>query len=103
LSLPVNVCRRGAVYQWRRALPSKFPECLKSGLTRELRLSLRTHVLAVAKQRATRLSARGGALLPILEDMMQTADFTPSTIRAFVTRLLREALDRAAGFLGETA
>jgi hypothetical protein len=75
LSLPVNVFRRGAVCQWRRALPSKLPERLKSGLTPELRLSLRTRVLAVARQRAARVDA----LLPMLEDMMQTADFTPTT------------------------
>ncbi|WP_404384308.1 DUF6538 domain-containing protein [Caenispirillum salinarum] len=52
--MPEHVFRRGAVYHWRRRIPSRLRE---AGDPAEIQLSLHTRCLRIARARAARVAA----------------------------------------------
>jgi hypothetical protein len=93
MSLDTHLYRRGATYYWRRALPA-CPRFSKTGSV-DLRISLRTHVLALARQRARRLSVALDAVLNLLSDVMQAGLIDTNKLRALLNPILAGELERA--------
>ncbi|MEO3433567.1 site-specific integrase [Inquilinus sp. CAU 1745] len=96
MATQTHLARRGRTYYWRRALPRALAE--KTG-RRELRLSLRTHMVDGARYRARRLSAIADILFPVAMDAMASQTSLPSeTVARLMADILRHELDAADGF-----
>lgn len=94
MSLGENLYRRGATYYWRRALPAALSRGASLPLGHDIRLSLRTHVLGVARQRARRLGATADVVLGLIADAMPDGSFAPAALHALVRGILAAELDR---------
>lgn len=98
MATQTHLARRGRTYYWRRALPRALAE--KSG-RREIRLSLRTHILDGARCRARRLSAFADVLFPIVVGAMNVeTPLSLEAVTALMTDILRYELDAAEYFRG---
>jgi len=104
MSLGVHLYRRGSVYWWRRILPAcgaaigddGTPEnSSKKIVGREIRLSLRTNMPALARQRGRRLSVVVDAVLALLGEVMQAGTIDTSALRALLQPILLGELERA--------
>ncbi|WP_158044863.1 DUF6538 domain-containing protein [Skermanella pratensis] len=93
MALDTHLYRRGATYYWRRTLPA-CPRFSKAGGA-DLRISLRTQVLAPARQRARRLGVATDAVLDLLSDAMQAGLVDTERLRALLAPILRAELERA--------
>ncbi|MDW7557762.1 MULTISPECIES: hypothetical protein [Azospirillum] len=104
MSLGVHLYRRGSVYWWRRILPAcgaavgddRAPEnSSKKFVGREIRLSLRTNMPGLARQRGRRLSVVVDAVLALLGEVMQAGTIDTSALRALLQPILLGELERA--------
>lgn len=104
MSLGVHLYRRGSVYWWRRILPAcgavfgddGAPEnSSKKIVGREIRLSLRTNMPGLARQRGRRLSVVVDAVLRLLGEVMQAGTIDTSALRALLQPILLGELERA--------
>ena len=104
MSLGVHLYRRGSVYWWRRILPAcgaavgdvGAPEnSSKKIVGREIRLSLRTNMPGLARQRGRRLSVVVDAVLALLGEVMQAGTIDTSALRALLQPILLGELERA--------
>lgn len=104
MSLGVHLYRRGSVYWWRRILPVcgaavgdvGAPENSSRKIVgREIRLSLRTNMPGLARQRGRRLSVVVDAVLALLGEVMQAGTIDTSALRALLQPILLGELERA--------
>jgi len=104
MSLGVHLYRRGSVYWWRRVLPAcgaavgdgGAPKNFSKKIAgREIRLSLRTNMPGLARQRGRRLSVVVDAVLALLGEVMQAGTIDTSALRALLQPILLGALERA--------
>lgn len=104
MSLGVHLYRRGSVYWWRRVLPAcgaavggggTPKNCAKKIAGREMRLSLRTQIPGLARQRGRRLSVVADAVLRLLGEVMQAGTIDTSALRALLKPIVLGELDRA--------
>lgn len=103
MSLGVHLYRRGSVYWWRRILPvcgaavgdDSAPENSSKKIGREIRLSLRTNMPGLARQRGRRLSVVVDAVLALLGEVMQAGTIDTRALRALLQPILLGELERA--------
>lgn len=103
MSLGVHLYRRGSVYWWRRILPAcgaavgddSAPENSSKKIGREIRLSLRTNMPGLARQRGRRLSVVVDAVLALLGEVMQAGTIDTRALRALLQPILLGELERA--------
>lgn len=104
MSLGVHLYRRGSVYWWRRVLPACGAAVGDGGTPknfskkipgREIRLSLRTNMPGLARQRGRRLSVVVDAVLALLGEVMQAGTIDTSALRALLQPILLGELERA--------
>lgn len=101
-----HLYRRGATYYWRRLIPVRFIPVFGA---RDLRLSLRTNIPAIARHRIPRLDAAFDALLTelgwiVANGQVITQETAQSITREVLLRVIQEADDRRlqAGRRGPT-
>ncbi|WP_043646030.1 site-specific integrase [Caenispirillum salinarum] len=103
--MPEHVFRRGAVYHWRRRIPSRLRE---AGDPAEIQLSLHTRCLRTARARAARVAAVFAHVAYAEEDsqplrippdpadriaaLLPAADPEPASLAHRLVRLLRAAI-----------
>jgi hypothetical protein len=90
---PTHVYRRNAVYWWRRQIPSRLARHFARP---EIKVSLRTHILPDASERAARLRVLTDAVFAELDRAMREGVQLPEAeIRAIVNELVRNELAMA--------
>jgi integrase len=104
MPLAPHLYRRGSVYWWRRILPACGAAADVDGTLknfsekcadREIRLSLRTNMADLARQRGRRLSVVVDAVLRLLGEVMQAGIINNSALRALLKPILLGELERA--------
>lgn len=98
MALDTHLYRRGATYYWRRALPASACRLISKSGGVDLRISLRTQLLAVARQRARRVSAASDVVLSSLSEIMhagQSAASTLSFVRGALAAVVDQCLEEA--------
>ena len=95
MPLAPHLYRRGSVYWWRRILPD-LGRTGEKNHRREIRLSLRTNMPALARLRGRRLSVVSDAVLRFLSDaMLSGTTIDTHALRCLVSDILDLELDRA--------
>lgn len=95
MPLACHLYRRGAIYWWRRILPD-LARTGEKNHRREIRLSLRTNMPALARLRGRRLGVVSDAVLGLLSDaMLSGTTIDTHALRCLVSDILDLVLDRA--------
>ncbi len=104
MPLAPHLYRRGSVYWWRRILPACGVTAGEDGTLknfsekcadREIRLSLRTNMADLARQRGRRLSVMVDAVLALLGEVMLAGTIDTCALRALLQPILLGELERA--------
>jgi integrase len=93
--MQTHLYRRGAIYYWRRLVPTAFQPILGA---RDLRASLRTNLPETARSRASRMDAAFDLALEELEQIVRSGQVLPEAVKSRLVRELRqEIIGRADG------
>ncbi len=89
----LGLYRRGIIFWWRRRIPKRLESFFP---TSGIRVSTRTHLSAVAANRAARLRVVTDALFEEVERLMfQGLSLTPGAMQAIAADIMRDALEVA--------
>jgi hypothetical protein len=91
--MQTHLYRRGAIYYWRRLVPTALQPVLG---VRDLRAALRTNIPETARSRASQLDAAFDLAVEAVKRIVRSGQVVPDTVKnGFVRELFREIIEGA--------